>query len=512
MDELTLLKHLGFEEDPFASTNADQEERLQDYFVPPPYFGTIKGDPDRPVSTVVLAPRGGGKSAQRRMLEVYARDKNIFAVKYDEFFLLDDRKDLNNISMTFHLRNIVFLSLLTLFDHLGDNPRLVAPLSQDDRQYLWGLARHYLEGTQPSNVQHNMQALFTFSDRAKRLWNKLATGPVGDLLSALATNLGITLTLTPAELPEVTDSPRLQVERLFSIVKRTGFRSILILVDKVDETDLTAKDPSAAYALIRPLIRDLTFINSNDFGVKFFLWDAMERYYREDARSDRVDEFHLQWHYEELVEMLQKRLKTYSGGKVRNLNQIFEPQSRIDYEQIVIAFSNYSPRNVLRILKLTMAEHVRGRKQPPLDLGSLNRGIREFSARYAHETYGADTVNVLQRVRGLGFTSKRLASDVLKISQAAANRRIQLWEKGGVIRRISELPTSKGSPGRRSSYYIVQDNALIPLLMQGMSVEELVHNYLVRCSDPTCGRFVFVDISDFENVVPQCPNCQSPLF
>lgn len=59
-----LLERLGFAEDPFASTNAADEPRLASYFVPPPYFHTVQGDPRNPKSHVVLAPRGGGKTAQ----------------------------------------------------------------------------------------------------------------------------------------------------------------------------------------------------------------------------------------------------------------------------------------------------------------------------------------------------------------------------------------------------------------------------------------------------------------
>jgi hypothetical protein len=63
------LNYFGFEGDPFESTNADNEPRLADYFVPPPYFPTVLGDARFPQSQVVLAPRGSGKTAQRRMIE-----------------------------------------------------------------------------------------------------------------------------------------------------------------------------------------------------------------------------------------------------------------------------------------------------------------------------------------------------------------------------------------------------------------------------------------------------------
>jgi hypothetical protein len=42
---VALYEHLGFESHPFLKTNAAEEESLQSYFVPPPYFDAIIGDP-----------------------------------------------------------------------------------------------------------------------------------------------------------------------------------------------------------------------------------------------------------------------------------------------------------------------------------------------------------------------------------------------------------------------------------------------------------------------------------
>jgi hypothetical protein len=66
------LSAFGFSENPFASTNADKEPHLSRYFVPPPYFTSVKGDPKDPKSNMVLAPRGGGKTAQKVMIEEFA--------------------------------------------------------------------------------------------------------------------------------------------------------------------------------------------------------------------------------------------------------------------------------------------------------------------------------------------------------------------------------------------------------------------------------------------------------
>ena len=85
MDQKEFLSKLGFSDNPFQFTNADEEDHLQSYFIPPPYFHSVWGDPDSPQSHVIFAPRGGGKSAQRRMIEYEASSKDVFAVTYDRF-------------------------------------------------------------------------------------------------------------------------------------------------------------------------------------------------------------------------------------------------------------------------------------------------------------------------------------------------------------------------------------------------------------------------------------------
>ena len=63
------LANFGFSLDPFESTNAENEPELDSYFVPPPYFPTVMGNPQTPSSHIVLAPRGGGKTCKCRMIE-----------------------------------------------------------------------------------------------------------------------------------------------------------------------------------------------------------------------------------------------------------------------------------------------------------------------------------------------------------------------------------------------------------------------------------------------------------
>ncbi len=80
-----LLHNLGFVVDPFAKTNADEEELLKSYFIQPPFFKAVYGDLVTPKSAVVFAPRGGGKTALKRMLELSSLSDNFLCVTYNQF-------------------------------------------------------------------------------------------------------------------------------------------------------------------------------------------------------------------------------------------------------------------------------------------------------------------------------------------------------------------------------------------------------------------------------------------
>ena len=81
------MSRAGFTSDPFATWDSDREEYLADYFVPPPYFPSVLGDPTAPEPTIVFSPRGTGKSALRRMLEVKSVSDSVpyLAIAYMDF-------------------------------------------------------------------------------------------------------------------------------------------------------------------------------------------------------------------------------------------------------------------------------------------------------------------------------------------------------------------------------------------------------------------------------------------
>jgi len=57
MSYTTLFQNLGFDSDPFAKTNADEEERLEQYFIAPPFFSAVYGDTNTPKSSICFCTK-----------------------------------------------------------------------------------------------------------------------------------------------------------------------------------------------------------------------------------------------------------------------------------------------------------------------------------------------------------------------------------------------------------------------------------------------------------------------
>src|SRR5688500_10881008 len=159
------LASRGFTENPFASTNADKEPNLAAYFVPPPYFTSVKGDPRHPKSNVVLAPRGGGKTAQKVMLEEYAEgetDNPFYCVTYDSFRSIP-RARLASVNVEWHLNQVIqrLLSGILALIQAGQKPEL----STSDKRLLAYSFHRYLGSLSAADADIIFSSVKTNADK-----------------------------------------------------------------------------------------------------------------------------------------------------------------------------------------------------------------------------------------------------------------------------------------------------------------------------------------------------------
>jgi hypothetical protein len=354
------LAKLGFNENPFQFTNAHEEEQLQSYFVPPPYFDSVWGNPDSPQSHVIFAPRGGGKSAQRRMIEYKAQETGVFAITYDRFEQLETT-DLEKLGIDYHLRNIIRLGLLGFLLEYQSRAFMPLSFSKAEREQVETLCHHYLGSIARLEALSALNSLRTLSSKAKQVLKEWA-GPISSLISAVLPKMGSGQMRIDLGIPyhaERLDSPtKAHLEIVRDLIKSVGFRSLYILVDKVDETPVTGNNSDASFQLVKPLLRDLELLQMRGIGFKFFLWDTLQQHYRKYARPDRLQQFDLAWTEDEINQMLSRRLEAFSDGKVKSLAPLTEDRLANALGYIVVDFASGSPRDMIRVCQYILTEQL----------------------------------------------------------------------------------------------------------------------------------------------------------
>jgi hypothetical protein len=497
------LAQFGFTADPFESTNAEHEPRLGEYFVPPPYFPTVMGDTAVPQSQVVLAPRGGGKTAQRRMIEDNsAATGDFLCVTYDKFdqpagFRLAD------VSLAYHINQICRLIVVGLLLKIDESPELVDRLSEHQKQLLKFQVKRFLGTLSADEFRSAIDRIKNFGDRAGEFLKKYG-GPVAVAMNVLLKKLGLDAVELPAKLAEEAsrdDSVRYHLEQLLQMARALGFRSTYVLVDRVDELDLTAADANSTLKFIQPLVNSLPTLEAPGVAFKFFLWDQIEGGYRAGgSRPDRVPVYTLRWRVDELETMLSQRLAAYSQQRVNSMNSLLCPEVPLDAHKLVAYLAAGSPRDMVRLSKRIVAEQTRTTESATcIEDPAIWAGIREFADERAHELFGP-YLGELRRIDRPTFTINYLANDVFRISTQAARQKVQSWMATGIVAKISELPNRANRP--LHLFGVVDLRVAIAVLPPSLVGQALT--FAIQC--PSCSQVCVTDRMDID-----CPNCSKEL-
>ena len=480
---MPLFHQLGFSGHPFAKTNADEEPNLGDYFVPPVYFDAIVGDPNSPSSSVILAPRGAGKTAQRRMVEDKSGELRIVAVTYDRFeFSGTDRVD--EITLQYHLRNVITRVLVGILSYASKYPDVIKNLNKAERKEVGLFIQTYLGELTGEEMQELLKELRSIPETIKKVWleNVAFLEPVVNYLLKAYDLESIDLPDIKQEEKRLSATYKYQLESLLTYGKKIGFKSIYVLIDKVDETEHTGNNAQNTYSLIRPLIRDLELLGLEGYAFKFFLWDKIEEFYRRDARPDRVPQYKLKWSRQELREVLSARLKAFSDGRISSIQQLLTSPPGFDVDDAICVMANGSPRNMIRICeRILTAQSARDTNSQTIDLQSVDSGILEFSEMLILELYGDEILRDMQRVGRELFTTNFVANDVLKISGQGARNKITGWANTGAVKQVGTIVVP---PARRPvNLYCAVDPVVVRIMHRTTPFKEFFEQRWHSCTE-----------------------------
>ncbi len=509
---MAFYEKLGFTNHPFSHTNADEEPFLQDYFVPPPFFDGVIGDADHPNSCFVMAPRGGGKSALRKMIEHWASDNHVLGVTYDRFEFSVGQK-IDEISLPYHIRNIIIRLLISYLSALSDDPNLLKNLSKDERGSISHYIHVYLGDLRGDKLYEILSELKGLPDKIKDFWHN-NVGVLESVINVLLKKYG----LEAVDLPDVKQeekklisSYKHQLEIIRDLSRKIGIRSIYILIDKVDETEVTGNDPEASYKLIRPLVRDLELLGMEGYGLKFFLWDKIEPFFREDARPDRIAQYNLEWSRSALERVLNRRLNSFSNGKINSFLDLMKENPGYQPDSVLSILSNGSPRNLIRLCRKVF--DIQAELDPDsssITSEAIDKASISYSNQIVTELYGEEISKDLQRVGCELFTIPFLANDIFKTSHENTSRnKVTKWRKSGVVIQIGTI--SIPEIVRPVNLYYVLDPAMNRLISRDIPLDEFISDRWITCDSCSSDNLMNIAFIPEDNDL-LCYVCNRPLF
>ncbi|UVD79379.1 hypothetical protein NWE55_14805 [Myroides albus] len=498
------IHNLGFNINPFQYSNADKEvDHLDSYFIKPDYFEDVWGDPYNPVSNIIYAPRGGGKTAQRIMIEKRTKlSTDILAITYTNHDLSEFKK-IDEVNLQYHLIYLNRLLLLSFFNRVNDEKfDFNSIFSFKERQYIYKLARIYLYDTPASFPNQAIQSLKTLGDYAVDLWKGFKE-PITNIIKQISKNKGLEIDLSKIEVDKKLEmSHKDNTFNIVDLLKKCNYNSIYILVDKVDEQNLTGNNPSASFLLIKDLIKDLELLETPNLSFKFFLWDALKPYTVEAARPDRVFSYDLRWTWGQIIEMLSKRVEAYSHGKITNFESLFNNRKSLGR---IILFSELSPRDCIRICNRILSEQF---KEDPNSLIFseivVDRSIEQFCKEKASELIINPTnLKHLTKTNRVSFTIEELVVSKVASDSAAIRNIINPWTTAGYLKKIGLVQRKNA---KSVNEYAFQDIRLAFTATPALSVDDFTKTKVRRCKTTTCKTIYY---RDFDKKEYECPECNT---
>ena len=500
------VKKLGFEINPFQFSNADKEiEYIESYFIKPDYFEDIWGNPYSPVSSIVYAPRGAGKTAQRIMVEKRAKKtSDILTVSYTNHDLTDF-KSIDEVTLSYHLTYLNRLLLLAFFKRI-ENPEFnfIFTFSFTERQYIYKIARIYLYDTPASFPNQAISSLKTVEDYAVDLWKGFKE-PIVNVIKQISKNKGVEVDLSTIEIDKKLQlSHKDNFINIIELVKKTGISTVFILVDKVDEQSLTGNNPEASFKLISELIKDLELLEISGISFKFFLWDALKQFTVISARPDRVFSYDLIWDWKQIRSMLDKRVETYSKGRITHFINMFTDAKLLGR---IILFSELSPRDCVRICNRVLSEQFKKNSTSErFEEDVVNTAIIQFCQEKGAELItNSSNLNHLKKTNQVSFTIEELVSNKVAADSPAIRNIINPWTTAEYLKKIGLV---RRKNAKAVNEYAFQDIRLAFLACPTLDLQRFLERKVRKCRVDSCKTLFY---RDFDRKSYVCPKCNTEM-
>ncbi|PZV05327.1 MAG: hypothetical protein DCF23_03420 [Cyanobium sp.] len=350
------------------------------------------------------------------------------------------------------------------------------------------LKRFYFDRPQLTRATSAKQALRLLNQAwptELKLWVEKKWDALADLIANLSTALanrasqaetgllpGLRdlLKLNKAQLSN-SEYARALLSKLVDVSKVFEFDGIVVLIDKVDETSKTNNSAASTARLLYPLMSTTQLLEVDDFGWLVFFWDKVKELYgpnEQGVRIDKIANATIQWPERFLVELVDKRLAFFSQHAITSFTQLCseELRQRLILNEI-IRMSMNSPRELIRILDITIREHDESGTDGLLVGSTVESALDKYVIERLPSLYPKQVLQQVSRINQLQFTNSDL-QPIFKTDAQNVRNRIKRWQDCGIVGQVGSRPAQGGQQGRDAYLYAVIDSRVHRLISRSL--------------------------------------------
>lgn len=485
----TIVEQLALSGNPFEHYTAETEPHITEYAVRPPYLEAIAARVSGLSSFILFGDRGAGKSATRITVfnQVWApgqqAGKEPLVVNFTDFqAILPDLKrgtlaDSHIIeAVAFVVIEQLFLWLASLPD--GDRELTLELLNVSEKRLCHELiAEFYLSRPELERVFRSEEA-FKLLNSALTTKSAIWIGQRWDAVSGILANIAAIFsknaTGTDVDVAPATNSlikslrgaepnaGRAVLSRLVQLTRIFGFTGVAVLVDKVDETELTTNSAESTSKLIYPLVAHIQLLEVSGFSWQFFLWSKVKGYFEGEGHAIRLDKIansSISWNPEEFRLMLDKRVSYFSGERYTFESLFTSKEYAAKAFGAICTIAMGSPRELVKILDVIVREHDAVNASDGnllLTENSVEDGLDKYVKEVISAVYSERVLGQIYRIKKARFVNKDVQS-AFRVSDQSARAKIKAWEDAGLVRFVGTRAAEGDFGGKPSNEYAIAD-------------------------------------------------------
>ncbi|CAO4137611.1 P-loop ATPase, Sll1717 family [Methylorubrum extorquens] len=456
----TLTSALSLKSNPFEHYIAETEPHIAQYAVKPPYLESIAARALATSSFILFGDRGAGKSATRITLfsELWQAadraDKSggpaaPLAINFIDFtsaVSAFQKGKYDELVLVSEVAYLVVEQILAWLSSLPEDDRstYTQALSKDEAELVVALLTTLYSTRAEFDRKQSESTALKLLNRAwttrssiwvNRKWDSLS-GLVASIVDGLTNkyvaekaDVAAPVAALLQKASTTASGGRVILEKLVDFVRIFSFSGVVILIDKVDETEVTQRSAEATARMVYPLLSHMQLLEVEGLSWMLFLWSQVRPYMVDEktkVRLDKIAHESISWGLPFFRQMLDARISYFLEGKLK-FADLFEPSVNVEgVVGSIVSTAMSSPRELLRLLDVIVREHdVRNADNSTtvlLSKDSVEYGQDRYVQEKIFNVYDEKSTRQLIRVNQLRFTNKEVQTTFRLSAQSARNR------------------------------------------------------------------------------------------